>query len=63
MVNADNVVQLLTHDQYEGLVDQPTAAQARAEAGREDQHGSLAKAALAMPWKTSHSTSNPWRLQ
>ncbi len=47
VVSADNVVQLLTHDQYKGLVDQPTAAQARAEGGREDQLGSLAKAALA----------------
>ncbi len=47
VVNADNVVRLLTHDQYKGLVDQPTAAQARAEGGREDQLGSLAKAALA----------------
>jgi hypothetical protein len=47
VVNADNVVQLLTHDQYKGLVDQPTAAQARAEAGREDQQGALAKAALS----------------
>jgi hypothetical protein len=46
VVNADNVVQLLTHDQYEGLVDQPTAAQARAEAGREDQLGALAQASL-----------------
>jgi len=45
-VSADNVLQLLTHDQYKGLVDQPTAAQARAEAGREDQLGSLAQAAL-----------------
>ncbi len=47
VVSADNVVALLTHDQYKGLVDQPTAAQARAEGGREDQLGSLAKAALA----------------
>ena len=47
VVSADNVVQLLTHDQYKGLVDQPTAAQARAEGGREDQLGALAKAALA----------------
>jgi Protein of unknown function (DUF4012) len=45
-VSADNVVQILTHDQYHGLVDQPTAAAARAEAGREDQLGSLAQAAL-----------------
>ena len=35
-MNADNVVQLLTHDQYEGLVDLPTGQQAKAEAGRED---------------------------
>ncbi|HEY5025309.1 MAG TPA: DUF4012 domain-containing protein [Acidimicrobiales bacterium] len=47
VVSADNVVQLLTHDQYKGLVDQPTAAQARAEGGREDQLGALAQAALA----------------
>jgi hypothetical protein len=46
VVNADNVVQLLTHDQYEGLVDQPTGQQAKAEAGREDKLGSLAQAAL-----------------
>ncbi len=46
VVNADNVVQLLTHDQYEGLVDLPTGQQAQAEAGREDQLGSLAQAAL-----------------
>jgi hypothetical protein len=47
VVSADNVVALLTHDQYRGLVDQPTAAQARAEGGREDKLASLAKAALA----------------
>jgi Protein of unknown function (DUF4012) len=46
MVSADNVVQLLTHDQYEGLVDLPTGAQAKAEEGREDELGALAQAAL-----------------
>ncbi len=46
VVNADDVVQLLVHDQYEGLVDQPTGQQAKAEAGREDRLGSLAQAAL-----------------
>ena len=46
-VSADDVVQLLTHDQYEGLVDQPTNEQAKAEAGREDKLGALAQAALA----------------
>ena len=45
-MSADNVVQLLTHDQYEGLVDLPTGPQAKAEEGREDQLGSLAQAAL-----------------
>ena len=47
VVSADNVVQLLSHDQYKGLVDLPTGAQARAEGGREDQLGALAQAALA----------------
>jgi hypothetical protein len=46
VVSADNVVQLLTHDQYEGLVDLPTGPQAKAEEGREDELGSLAQAAL-----------------
>jgi hypothetical protein len=46
VVTADNEVQLLTHDQYEGLSDQPTAQQNKVEAGREDRLGSLAQAAL-----------------
>ena len=46
VVNADNAVQLLTHDQYEGLVDLPTGAQAKAEGHREDKLGALAHAAL-----------------
>jgi hypothetical protein len=46
VVSPDTVVELLTHDQYEGLVDNPTAQQARAEAGREDTQGLLAQAAL-----------------
>ena len=45
-VGADNVIGVLSHDQYEGLVDNPTDQQARAEAGREDQLGSLAQGAL-----------------
>ena len=46
VVTADNVVRVLTHDQYEGLVDNPTGAAAKAEEGREDALGSLAQAAL-----------------
>ncbi|MGD0378692.1 MAG: DUF4012 domain-containing protein [Acidimicrobiales bacterium] len=45
-VNADDVLRVLTHDQYEGLIDNPTAAQAQAEGEREDQLGSLAQGAL-----------------
>ena len=47
VVSADNVEQLLAHDQYEGLSDQPTAQQNKVEAGRQDRLGSLAQAALA----------------
>jgi hypothetical protein len=47
VVSADNVVPLLTHDQYKGLTDQPTNHQAQIEAGREDRLGSLAQAALS----------------
>ena len=46
VVNADNVVQLLSHDQYKGLSDQPTSQQNRVESGREDRLGLLAQAAL-----------------
>jgi len=46
VVGADNVVPLLTHDQYAGLTDQQTNQQALAEAGREERLGALAKAAL-----------------
>jgi hypothetical protein len=46
VVRADNVVQLLSHDQYEGLSDQPTARQNQVESGREDRLGALAQAAL-----------------
>jgi hypothetical protein len=46
VVNAGNVVQLLSHDQYEGLSDQPTARQNGVESGREDRLGALAQAAL-----------------
>jgi len=46
VVHADDVVQLLVHDQYEGLVDQPTGQQAKAEGAREDRLGALAQAAL-----------------
>jgi hypothetical protein len=45
-VNADNVVQLLAHDQYEGIVDEPTDAAAAAEEKREERLGSLAHAVL-----------------
>jgi hypothetical protein len=45
-VGAANVVQLLVHDQYEGLSDAQTTQQNEIEAGREDRLGSLAKATL-----------------
>ncbi len=47
VVSAGNAVQLLVHDQYEGIVDQPTGPQAKAEGAREDRLGALAQAALA----------------
>ncbi|HVA02320.1 MAG TPA: DUF4012 domain-containing protein [Acidimicrobiales bacterium] len=46
VVGAGDVEQLLTHDQYKGLVDQPSGAPARAEGSREDRLGALAQAAL-----------------
>jgi hypothetical protein len=46
VVNADNVVRILAHDQYKGLSDVPTAQQNLVESGREDRLGSLAQAAL-----------------
>jgi hypothetical protein len=46
VVHAYNVVQLLSHDQYKGLSDQPTPRQNTVEGGREDRLGSLAQAAL-----------------
>jgi len=46
-VSADNVVQLLVHDQYEGLSDNLLSPQQDAvEAAREEALGSLAKATL-----------------
>ncbi|HTZ09252.1 MAG TPA: DUF4012 domain-containing protein [Acidimicrobiales bacterium] len=45
-VSADNVVQLLVHDQYEGLSDILSAQQDAIEAAREESLGSLAKATL-----------------
>ena len=45
-VSADDVVQLLVHDQYVGLSDVQSAQQDQIEAGREERLGSLAKAAL-----------------
>jgi hypothetical protein len=46
VVKATDIVQYLVHDQYVGLVDQPTGAHARAESARQDRLGSLAKATL-----------------
>ena len=46
VVRATNVVPLLVHDQYVGLVDVPTGAKAVAEAQRQERLGSLAKATL-----------------
>jgi len=46
VVNAGDVVQLLAHDQYEGLSDVPTTQQNEIESGREDRMGSLAQSAL-----------------
>ena len=46
-VSADNVVQTLIHDQYEGLTDNPTdPVQDQIEAGREERLGALSHAVL-----------------
>jgi hypothetical protein len=45
-VSAGDVVQLLVHDQYEGLSDVETAQQNQREAGRQERLGSLARATL-----------------
>jgi len=46
VATADTVVSDLVHDQYVGLTDNPTGAQARAEGTRQERLGPLAKATL-----------------
>ena len=45
-VDAANVVQLLAHDQYVGIVDNPTGTAATAESAREERLGSIAHAVI-----------------
>jgi hypothetical protein len=46
VVTADHIVGYLVHDQYVGLTDRPTGAQAVAEGSRQERLGALAKATL-----------------
>lgn len=46
VIGSSNVVEFLTHDQYEGLTDEPTASIAPTEQARQDEIGTLAHSAL-----------------
>ena len=62
-VNADDVVQVLTHDQYEGLIDNPTAAsRPRPRAGARTSWGPWPRVPCT-PWRTSRSTSSRCRMR